>query len=204
MVLNIFCQIFFSLDVLILDFCCFDLWMSLCLSCSWPGHPWKTGPDLSGFYLVEQRWMDELTENRKNMTQMQTFQNMAIHLNWQTLQGGVLIREAAKGPMIILEELPIQVRESVVRTNITHADYITVLYRRVVRRTQVLKESHETNLVWKKTLWSDTKTASCKKLCMCFTILMVKHGGGRITHLPPNMTEHLQRWIGKIFSPKVG
>ena len=56
-----------------------------------------------------------------------------------------LIREAAKRPMITLEELQrstAQVGESVHRTTISHALHKSGLYGRVARREPLLKQSH--------------------------------------------------------------
>ena len=82
-----------------------------------------------------------------------------------------LIRDAAKTPMVTLEELQrstAQVGESVHRTTISRALHKSGLYGRVARRKPLLKESHkksrlqfarshvgDTANVWKKVLWSD-------------------------------------------------
>jgi len=56
------------------------------------------------------------------------------------------MREAAKQPMVTLEELngsTAQVGESVHRTIISHAFHKSDFYRREVRRKSLLKESHK-------------------------------------------------------------
>ena len=56
-----------------------------------------------------------------------------------------LVREAAKRPMVTLEELQrstAQVGESVHRTTISHAPHKSNHYGKVVRRKALLKESH--------------------------------------------------------------
>ena len=82
-----------------------------------------------------------------------------------------LIREAAKRPMVTLEELQrstAQVGESVHRTTLSHALYKLGLYGRVARGKLVLQQSHkksclqfatshvvDTTNMWRKVLWSD-------------------------------------------------
>ncbi|MCJ8733927.1 hypothetical protein PDJAM_G00229400 [Pangasius djambal] len=82
-----------------------------------------------------------------------------------------LIREAAKKPMVTLEEVQRStalVGESVHRTTISRALHKSGLYGRVARRKPLLKESHkkshlqfatshvgDTANMWKKVLWSD-------------------------------------------------
>ena len=89
------------------------------------------------------------------------------------------MREAAKWPMITLEELQrstAQVGESVHRTTISPALHILALYGRVARREPLLKQSHAvchkpcggTTNMWRKVLWTDeTKIwPKCKMLCV--------------------------------------
>ncbi|KAL0162929.1 hypothetical protein M9458_042325, partial [Cirrhinus mrigala] len=82
-----------------------------------------------------------------------------------------LIRNAAKRPMVTLDELQrstAQVGESVHRTTISRALHKVGLYGRVARRKTLLKENHkksrlqfatshvgDTANMWKKVLWSD-------------------------------------------------
>ena len=81
------------------------------------------------------------------------------------------IREAAKRPMVTLEELQrstAQGGESVHRTTISRALHKSDLYRRVARRKPLVKKSHkksclqfvrshvgDTENMWKKVLWSE-------------------------------------------------
>uniref|UniRef100_A0AAR2IYW9 Transposase n=2 Tax=Pygocentrus nattereri TaxID=42514 RepID=A0AAR2IYW9_PYGNA len=82
-----------------------------------------------------------------------------------------LIREAAKRPMVTLDEMQratAQVGETVHRTTISRALHKCGLYGRVARRKPLLKENHkksrlqfarshveDTANMWKKVLWSD-------------------------------------------------
>uniref|UniRef100_A0A6I8RU66 Transposase n=1 Tax=Xenopus tropicalis TaxID=8364 RepID=A0A6I8RU66_XENTR len=81
-----------------------------------------------------------------------------------------LIRNAAKRPMVTLDELQrstAQVGESVHRTTISRALHKVGLYGRVARRKPLLTENHKSRLqfatshvgdtanMWKKVLWSD-------------------------------------------------
>ena len=121
-----------------------------------------------------------------------------------------LIREAAKRPMVTLEELQrstAQVGESVHRTTISHALHKSGLYGRVARRKPLLKQSHkksrlqfatshvgDTANMWRKVLWSDeTKIEVFDLNAKCYvwqktnnahhpehTIPTVKDGGGSI------------------------
>lgn len=121
-----------------------------------------------------------------------------------------LVREAAKRPMITLEELQkstAQVGESVHRTTISRALHKSGLHGRVARRKPLLKERHkksrlqfakshvgDTANMWKKVLWSDetkielfglnAKRYVWRKTNTAHhpehTIPTVKHGGGNI------------------------
>ncbi|MCJ8737403.1 hypothetical protein PDJAM_G00023560 [Pangasius djambal] len=122
-----------------------------------------------------------------------------------------LSREAAKRPMVTLQELQrstAQVGESVYRTTISRALHKSGLNGRVARRKPLLKESHkksrlqfetshvgDTANMWKKVLWSDetkielfglnAKRYVWRKPNTAYrpehTIPTVKHGGGSIT-----------------------
>lgn len=121
-----------------------------------------------------------------------------------------LVREAAKRPMITLEELQkstAQVGESVHRTTISRTLHKSGLFGRVARRKPLLKDRHkksrlqfarshvgDTANMWKKVLWSDeTKVElfglNAKRYVWrktntahhpAHTIPTVKHGGGSI------------------------
>uniref|UniRef100_A0A8L0DPU9 Transposase Tc1-like domain-containing protein n=1 Tax=Oncorhynchus mykiss TaxID=8022 RepID=A0A8L0DPU9_ONCMY len=121
-----------------------------------------------------------------------------------------LIRDAAKRPMITLDELQrstAEVGDSVHRTTISRILHKSGLYGRVARRKPFLKDIHkkcclkfatshlgDTPNLWKKVLWSDeTKIElfgnNAKRYVWCksntahhpeHTIPTVKHGGGSI------------------------
>ena len=111
------------------------------------------------------------SKNGKSMAQLQTYQDMAVHLNWPGRARRAFIREAAKRSMVTLEELQrstAQEGESVHRTTFSRAFHKSDLYGRVARRKQLLKYSHksshlefarshvgDTANMWKKMLWSD-------------------------------------------------
>ena len=108
------------------------------------------------------------------MAQLQTYQDIAVHLNLPGRARRALIREAAKRPMITLEELQrskAQVGESVLRTIISCALHKSGFYGRMARRKSLLKERHkksslqfarshvgDTENMWKKVLWSNGTT----------------------------------------------
>uniref|UniRef100_A0AAZ3RIR8 Transposase n=1 Tax=Oncorhynchus tshawytscha TaxID=74940 RepID=A0AAZ3RIR8_ONCTS len=115
-----------------------------------------------------------------------------------------LIRDAAKRPMITLDELQrstAEVGDSVHRTTISHILHKSGLYGRVARRKPFLKDIHkkcclkfatshlgDTPNMWKKVLWSDeTKIellATMQNVMFGVKatqlIPTVKHGGGNI------------------------
>uniref|UniRef100_A0A8C7LU61 Tc1-like transposase DDE domain-containing protein n=1 Tax=Oncorhynchus mykiss TaxID=8022 RepID=A0A8C7LU61_ONCMY len=117
------------------------------------------------------------------------------------------IRDAAKRPMITLDELQrstAEVGDSVHRTTISRILHKSGLYGRVARRKPFLKDIHkkcslkfatshlgDTPNMWKKVLWSDeTKIELFGNNAKCYvwrksntaehTIPTVKHGGGSI------------------------
>ena len=90
------------------------------------------------------------------------------------------IREAAKRPMVTLEELQrstAQLGESVHRTTISQALHKSGLYGRVARRESLVKQSHAVfGLNEKHHVWQKTNTSHDPE----HTLPTVKHGGGSI------------------------
>ena len=102
------------------------------------------------------------------MAQLQTYQEMAVHLNWRR----ALIRETAIRPMVTLEELQTStahVGEFVHRTTISHA-----LHKKVLWSDETKIEVFGLNA--KHYVWQTTNTAHHPD----HTIPTVKHGGGSI------------------------
>ena len=80
------------------------------------------------------------------MAQEQTYQDMAVRFKLTGQTREVLIRDAAKRPMMTLDKLQRptgQCWESVHGTTIGRALHTSDLYERVARRKPLLKENHK-------------------------------------------------------------